>query len=111
MATGDGSDVMMIGARAATSEHDLAAAPPILVKALTAEGAMSKPMTSKPAASRWRAKAPPMIPRPIWPTRPLLRLLFFGLLDRIINPVLFAGWNANILIHAEQLFADARRDR
>src|SRR5580704_10972218 len=61
------------GAAAASALASRAKSTPARAAARRRPGAMSKPTTRQPAAARCRAKAPPMVPRPMIPTVPLVR--------------------------------------
>jgi hypothetical protein len=68
MAAADGSEVMMTSAAEPTAAADATAVPPKSLNASIARGAMSWPITEKPAATRFLLIADPMMPRPIIPT-------------------------------------------
>jgi hypothetical protein len=63
-----GSTLMMMPARCATSRAERAGVPPVCANASSLSAETSKPMTSKPAWSRFADIAEPMIPRPSMPT-------------------------------------------
>ena len=67
-AAADGSEVMTIEARRATSPFDRATTPPARRCAARAFGTTSWPTTRKPAFIRFDAIAEPMMPSPIMPT-------------------------------------------
>src|SRR5712671_1756672 len=64
----EGSEVMTVSARRATSRGLLAATPPDRTCSARRRGTTSKPATRNPARMRFADIAEPMIPRPIIPT-------------------------------------------
>ena len=63
-----GSTLMMMSACSATSRAECAGLPPPWANASSLGAETSKPMTLKPAWSRFADMAEPMIPRPSMPT-------------------------------------------
>src|SRR5581483_5920481 len=64
-ASSDGSDSNTTSTPAPTTSATLATG---VVPSITREGSASWATTPKPASTRWRANAPPMVPTPIRPT-------------------------------------------
>src|SRR5882762_3302545 len=85
-ARAEGSDVMMMPDRLATSRGLRAATPPARLCSARRRGTTSKPATRNPARSVFADIAEPMIPRPIIPTVcGFIAFLFFLLVHRQIR--------------------------